>query len=200
MWLLELTGMRISAACGLLESDIGEDDQGEATGVEYPLTPEIREVVEGARAWRRGCEFSSPTLFCCNRGRPWKHYTFSEQLRERAKVYTITPHQLRHTAGRMMAEGNLSPDIIQAGLGHGDRSSAEAYIDQTRTMRRRALRAVSESLKNINKLSTSDPEFRIITSEACNGVTHKIQPKLEITCPDCDHKYSINIELILKQL
>lgn len=205
MWrMLGLTGMRISAACTLLEADIAADAFTVTTKgdrrVEYPVTPEIREVIEGARAWKREKGFSPPTLFCSRRGRPWKHDTFSEQLRKRAKAYTITPHQLRHMAGTMMAEGNLSPDIIQAGLGHEDRSSAETYIDQTKAMRRRALKVVSESLENINKTSTSDPEFSLVRSASTPAVLGEVQTKLMLSCPDCGHNYSIDMDLILKQL
>ncbi|MCD8352549.1 MAG: site-specific integrase [Planctomycetaceae bacterium] len=190
LWrLLGLTGMRISAACDLLESDIGKDSFTVTTKgnkrVEYPITPEIREVIEGAREWKREKGFTSETLFCSFRGRRWKHYHFSEQLRELAKGYDITPHQLRHMAGTIMAEGNLSPDLIQAGLGHEDRSSAEAYIDQTRTMRKTALRTVSAAIKKVQKKSKNDTRDGEEAENEQQSVEAKADENGIIICPCC---------------
>lgn len=190
MWrMLGLTGMRISAACTLLESDIGAESFTVTTKgdkrVEYPITPGIREVIDGARAWKLERGFSPPTLFCSHRGRRWTHYHFSEQLRKRAKDYKITPHQLRHMAGTIMAEGNLSPDIIQAGLGHSDRSSSEVYIDQTRAMRKTALAAVSKALGDSKKIATTDTQSARIASSEPESTTVKMTEDGRIVCPCC---------------
>lgn len=195
-WMLGLTGMRISAACNLLESDIGESSFVVTTKgnkrVEYPMTSKIKRVIEEARAWKKSAGFDVPTLFCSHRGRSWAHYTFSEQLRKRAPDHKITPHQVRHMAGTIMAEGNLSPDIIQAGLGHDDRASAEIYIDQTRAMRKTALAAVSDALDNIQILSKSDTENDNEIILANSEASFRIPKSTVVACPRCGHKHRIN--------
>lgn len=198
-WLMGLTGMRISAACNLLEVDIQRDCLTVTTKadkrVEYPVTPGIQKVIDGARTWKKEKGFAPPTLFCSHRGRTWVHYTFSEQLRKHAPKYKITPHQLRHMAGTIMAEGNLSPDIIQAGLGHDDRSSAEVYIDQTTTMRKAALTAVSDALKKVKIKSKNARNILNANHNEGKPIQATVNKSRIITCPCCNAKILINKEI-----
>lgn len=191
-WMLGLTGMRISAACNLLETDIGAafftvTTKGDKR-IEYPITPEIQFVIDNARAWKKEKRFESPTLFCSHRGRTWKHDAFDEQLRKRAPTHKITPHQLRHMAGTIMAEGNLSPDIIQAGLGHDERSSAEVYIDQTKAMRQTALTAVTNALRNVQNVSKKNTLSPIMAKKEVEPVKAEYSEGESITCPCCSCK------------
>ncbi len=195
-WMLGLTGMRVSAACTLMEKDIGQGAFTVTTKgnkrIEYPITPEIRVVIERAREWKQQQGFSSETLFCSHRGRPWVHYAFSEQLRKRASGYKVTPHQLRHMVGTIMAESNLSPDIIQAGLGHDDRSSAEVYIDQTAAMRGAALKVVPKALGVVDFLEIFDTKNDETDNTSTTPKEAKLNEDNEIVCPHC----SCNIKII----
>ncbi|MCD8140473.1 MAG: site-specific integrase [Planctomycetaceae bacterium] len=187
MWqMLGLTGMRISAACTLLESDITDRFFTVTTKgnkrVEYPMSPALREVIQGARQWKAEKGFTPPTLFCSHRGRPWKHYTFSEQLRRYSGDLHITPHQLRHMAGTIMAENNLSADIIQASLGHEHRVSSEQYIDQTSKMRYKALSVVAKNLHCKCKKS------RTMSDNEGQPKTIRTNERQEATCPCCGCK------------
>ena len=141
--------------------------------------------------WKESKGFSPPTLFCSHRGRPWKHYTFSERLRKHAAEYKITPHQLRHMAGTVMVEGNLSADIIQAGLAYDERSSSEVYIDKTQNMRATALAAVSSALMDVQILSKSDTRNGIMGNIENNREAVRIDENNQVICPHCLHKFLI---------
>lgn len=167
MWrIMGLTGMRISAACTLRESDITAQELTVTTKgnkrISYGMTPALAAVIEEARAFKRGgvlkgrgkdrklVPVDNVFLFVNSRGVAWNKGTYNNQLHhclDAAGMEKITPHQLRHLAGTVMAQSNLSPDIIQAGLGHESRKSAESYIDQTQSMRDQALAVVADFLQ-----------------------------------------------------
>lgn len=207
LWrLLGHTGMRISAACNLKEQDIGESSFTVTTKfnkkVTYQITPALREILDDALRFKaagymkgRGkdkvrVEITAPNIFINDRGTPWTKDTVNHKLEAVRKASggalpKVTPHQLRHMVGTMLAENNYSPDMIQAGLGHDSRASAETYIDQTQKMRNEALAAVAGTLENVEKLYISDPkngknEPKAHLKNSADNSSEKV-----VTCPEC---------------
>lgn len=182
--LLAMTGMRLTAALEIKEGDIGETDFRVFTKfrkyVTYSLTPEIRQIIETAKQFKADNEIESPYLFTKRNGVAWKKDYFNHRLhrmvdrvnKSRQKVAEkkgtayvplpqLTAHQLRHMAGTILAEQNVSADIIQAGLAHDSRASAESYIDQTQQMRDSALSTIAKAITDIQNLSKKSSETRI---------------------------------------
>ena len=188
--MLGLTGMRIGGACSLLESDIGVDTFTITTKgnqrVTYPITQPIRKVIDRARKWKRKLKFSkSPYLFCNTVGGRWTSTTLGRRFNEEGKrrnLPPVTAHQIRHMAGTLMGEANLSENIIMAGLGHLDRKSTQVYVDKTQNMRRQALDILT---KNLPKKLPKNTKTRVILNQHQSA---KITENIEISCPCCQHK------------
>lgn len=192
--LMGLTGMRLSAACSLKEKDITDREFTVTTKgskrVTYSITPTIADIIMSARKWKekRKKQPTTDALFCNRLGTSWNKTSFGHGLQRclgRHKLPVATSHQLRHLAGTLMAESNFSPDIIQAGLGHDSRASAESYVDQTQSMRDNALKALDKILtKNDTKTGESDPI-----------PPQKTQPQKprrhRVKCPQCGHIHCI---------
>ena len=161
--MMGLTGMRLSAACGVREDGIGAASFKVLTKfrkeVEYPITPMIADLIADARRYKADRGIVSEFLFTREGGKPWNRDRFHSRLKALIKARglpTITSHQLRHMAGTLLAKNNYSRDIIQAGLAHDDSESATTYIDQTMEMRRTALTALESALNDVYFLSNSD--------------------------------------------
>ena len=200
--MLGLTGMRLSAACTLLESRIEGKTFTVITkgdrSVSYPITPAIAALIRDAKAWKAEKGFSTGYLFCNAHGAAWNNQSYGQQLRkvcERLEIPRVTAHQLRHLAGTAMAQQNLSADIIQAGLGHRSRKSAEVYIDQTQKMRDRALKAVDKIISKThdNNLTTIDTKNTDMGNLGQSPTPSQARQRKRITCPRCGHKHSIDI-------
>ncbi|HUS92202.1 MAG TPA: tyrosine-type recombinase/integrase [Phycisphaerae bacterium] len=140
---LGYTGARISGMAALQETDVGPSYLTVTTKrgkrVSYLLLPPVAEAVEEARRWKRyhGHE-GSKWVFLNSKGSKWSHQAFDKALatihERHPYLPRITPHQLRHMFATLAAAANFSPDMIQAGLGHDDRRSAESYIHHTQAM------------------------------------------------------------------
>lgn len=203
LWrMLGLTGMRLSAACTLLETRVTEQDFTVTTkgdkDVTYTITPAIDQLIREARAWKAAKGFTTTYLFCNGHGAAWNNQSFGQQLRkvcDRLEIPRVTAHQLRHLAGTAMAQANLSVDIIQAGLGHSSRKSAEVYIDQTQAMRDQALKAVDEIVGKIDDNNMTTNDMKICKSgKSGRDLEGSNKPRRRrITCPRCGHKHFADI-------
>lgn len=174
LWrLLALTGMRLGAACDLLETDIGEErfvvtTKGSAakgrTRVPYRLTPEIRTIVEEARTYKGGIGRADiPYLFCNARGGRWTPKSFGKRLRDiiaswnkknEAKrkdgvepIPMVISHRLRHMAGTVLGESDFTVPQIMAALGQTNPKSAMGYVEKTQKMRDSGMEAVAKFLR-----------------------------------------------------
>ncbi len=207
LWrLLAYTSMPITAACELREEDIHDDEFRVFTKfrewVPYPMTPEIREVIEAARAVKAGKGISSPYLFTKDNGRQWRKDYFNNRLKgivqkeneRRAKaglppLPKIVPHQLRHMGGTALAEETMSPDVIKAGLGQKDRRSAETYIDPTMKMRKLAMTTIGRVVADVEKMYKSDMKPATATNKVDHSESAEDGIWEEITCPYCHRKH-----------
>ena len=188
--LLGQTGMRLGAACSLLEEDIEKNSFTVTTKgnqrVTYPITPPVRKIFDQARRWKRKLKFSQcPYLFCNTVGGRWTSTTIGRRFKEagtKKGLPHVTAHQLRHMVGTLLGEANLSENIIMAGLGHLDRKSTQVYVDKTQTMRTQAMDTI------VTKLSQTPPKntkTRVILNQHQSA---KITENIEISCPCCQHK------------
>lgn len=207
LWrMLAYTSMRITAACELKEEDIHDGVFYVFTKfrewVPYPLTPEIREIIEAARTFKSKRGISSPYLFTKNNGRPWKKDYFNSRLKDivtaenekRANegepaLPKIVPHQLRHMGGTTLAEETMSPDIITAGLAQKDRRSADSYIDPTMKMRTIALTTIGRVVSDVEKMYKKDMNLATHPEQAEESEVTQESIWEEITCPHCHHKH-----------
>jgi len=190
---LGYTGSRITAMASIREPDIDGEyihtvDKGRhlhgRSRRRIRITPPVAQVLDEARAWRATLDTTTDALFVNSRGNFWNHSSYKHALErvyaEHPKLPTITPHQLRHMFGTAAASLNLSPDLIQAGMGHDDRRSAEAYVDYSQAMADRVGQAVATFLQQLG------PDLR--DTECMGGVTGDTQRQL-ITCPCCGAKF-----------
>ncbi len=199
MWkMLGLTGMRISAACTLVEDDITDTEFTVTTKgdkrVTYTITPDLATVIEEARAFKRKgirplTPIESKYLFVNSRGVMWNKGAFNNQLqriRTLAGLPKITSHQLRHMAGTLAGEKGLDAIVIKALLAHESLKSTEGYVDKTQKMRDQGLAVVADSLQifSSKNADSSNP------AQSPNG-NCDLNPTL-ITCPCCHHKFSIS--------
>jgi integrase len=182
--LMGLTGIRLTAVLSLAESDIRPDGFTVLTKfqkrVSYSMTPQIQGIFDAARRFKAGLNLESHLLFVTDRGRPWRKDTFHKQLIKIGAAHClprITSHQLRHMAGTILAEENMSADIIKAGLAHETRASAESYIDQTQTMRDIALKTLDKKLTKNNPCFVQTGQNDVDSSKA------KVSEKERIVCP-----------------
>lgn len=207
LWrLLAFTSMRITAACELREEDIHDGVFRVFTKfrewVPYPMTPEIREIIEAARMFKIKRGISSPYLFTKDNGRSWKKDYFNSRLKDIVKAENdkraeaglstlpkIVPHQLRHMGGTALGEETMSPDVIKAGLGHKDRRSAEDYIDPTMKMRTIALTTIGRVVSDVEKMYKNDMGSK---TEAVGPGSHDSDEDAiweEIICPYCHRNH-----------
>lgn len=205
MWkMLGLTGMRISAACTLLEDDITDTEFTVTTKgdkrVTYSITPDLATVIEEARAFKRKgvlkgkgksrklVPVGSEYLFVNSRGVRWNKGAFNNQLqrhRTDAGLPKITSHQLRHMAGTLAGEKGLDAIVIKALLAHESLKSTEGYVDKTQKMRDQGLAVVADSLQ-IFTSKNADPADR------GRSTTNNHDPDSTlITCPHCYRNFSI---------
>jgi len=189
LWLaIGYTGCRITGMTRLREADISEDYITVTTKggkvVSYLLLPPLRHALELARAARAKFGRGSDWLFLNSHGSRWNHTTFYAALKATWKKHPeaprITPHQLRHMWGTLAASRNFSPDMIQAVLGHDDRSSAERYIDHTQEMADRVAREVITFVAPEVQDPHPDP-----------GITRQVPagPGTFTQCPKCGCKF-----------
>jgi integrase len=137
-------------------------------------------LFDAARKFKAGPNLESPLLFVTDRSRPWRKDTFHKQLIKIGAAHhlpRITSHQLRHMAGTILAEENMSADIIPAGLAHDRRASAEAYIDQTQAMRDIALKTPGKKLSKFGTDLDQAGQNSGKHESAKNNITK------HITCP-----------------
>ncbi|MCD8139954.1 MAG: tyrosine-type recombinase/integrase [Planctomycetaceae bacterium] len=195
--LLGLTGMRLGAACGLQEEDIGEKLFVVTTKggkrVPYPVTPEIQDLFDRARKWKRKNKFkNAKTLFCNLAGHPWTSTTlgrYFDKATDAAGMPKVTAHQLRHMAGTVAGKKNFSADYIQALLGHGERESSDRYVSKDLEMREIGIQALATFLQEND---TKIAEVEISTSEIDRA---KNSVQRDTTCPRCGHNFKIIIKL-----
>ncbi len=216
LWLLlGMTGMRVSAACGIGESDIDET-KGVLTVttkngkvVTYTITPALAAIIAEARSfkaagWRKGrgkdkvtVPITTDRLFCNDRGIPWTKDTFNHKLSKiqaAANMTTLTPHQLRHMVGTLAAEGGMSSKVIQALLAHDSEESARPYVDLTQRMRDMALTAVSGALGDVEKLYKTDMKQPRNPLTSASSSQHEATTSHMTTCPCCGYKYMVDIK------
>ncbi len=209
LWqLLGMTGMRLGAACGLLEADIGRDKFTVTTKgskrVTYPITPPVTEIITQARLWRSAHGFTDkPYLFCNIRGEPWNSRSIGGRIKaiidknnktvqkegEGVLLPSVTSHQLRHMAGTILGEQNLEVPTIMAALGHANPASSQVYIDKTQKMRNEAMNVL---IKNLSKNDIDKPQIEL---ELSPESLSKPNGKIEVECPCC-HR---NVLIILKK-
>ncbi len=171
MWkMLGLTGMRISAACTLVEDDITDTEFTVTTKgdkrVTYTITPDLATVIEEARAFKRKgirplTPIESKYLFVNSRGVMWNKGAFNNQLqriRTLAGLPKITSHQLRHMAGTLAGEKGLDAIVIKALLAHESLKSTEGYVDKTQKMRDQGLAVVADSLQIFSSKNADSPK------------------------------------------
>lgn len=196
LWqLLGVTGMRLGAACNLREADIGKHDFTVLTKGRkretYPITGPVDDIIKKARKWKAKHKFSKcPYLFCNLVGNRWTSTTFGRYVKKvcgkkENKLSGITPHQLRHLAGTILGEENLSVNIIMAGLGHADQKSSHIYVDKTAGMRAKAMDVLIQNLYKNNPKRPLD-----IVDVDCSKLG-KTGENVEITCPCCERKFLI---------
>ena len=195
LWrLLGFTGMRLGAACSLVEEDIGDRNFTVTTKgdkrVTYPITRPVREIIEAARAWKEEHGFQkAPYLFCNIRGERWTSKSIGKRfgtiLDGKDGKPKVTAHQLRHMAGTIMGEKNLSIPTIMAALGHSNAASSQVYVDKTQTMRNSAMKTI------VKKLSKNDPSRDLPTIFLSDDDLAKIAEGVTVACPDCRSKLLI---------
>lgn len=173
LWrMLGLTGMRLSAACGVREDGITDTSFIVLTKfrreVLYPITPMVADVITDARRFKSERGIVSDFLFTREDGKPWVKDRFHNRLKSLIKAKSlpdITSHQLRHMGGTLLAKNNYNRDIIAAGLAHEDEKSSATYIDKDMEMRRTALMGIEGAVKDVYFLSISDTK----TVQAANN-------------------------------
>lgn len=205
LWrLLGLTGMRLGAACVLMESDITDQKFTVTTKgkkrVTYQLTPPTRDIIKKARQWKVDHGFvGKPYLFCNARGEMWNSKSIGNRLGQIIEkennaikkaggtkfLPKVTAHQLRHLAGTVLGNENFEVPTIMAALGHSNPASSQVYIDKTQTMRNKAM----DSL--IKNLSKSDPQQHILTVEIDTERLEEIENGIDVDCPCCSAKLLI---------
>lgn len=192
--LLGFTGMRLGAACTLAEVDIGEKAFTVTTKgdkrVKYPITRPVRDIIAAARAWKDEHGFrDKPFLFCNVRGERWTPKSigkrFGKILDGKNGRPKLTAHQLRHMAGTIMGEKNLSVPTIMAALGHSNAASSQVYVDKTETMRESAMKTI------VKKLSKNVPKTDLPTIFLDDDKLAKIAEGVVVACPDCRGKLLI---------
>ncbi len=195
--LLGWTGMRLGAACGLLEVDIEATRFTVTTKgdkrVPYPVTAEIATIFRKAREWKAARGFNKvATIFCNEVGNPWNSTTIGRRFKkvsESMETGKVTAHQLRHMAGTVWGKKNFSADIIGAALGHGSRESSDRYVSKDLEMREMAMSALASFLQEKymqNGLAAESDVYRKTAEDII---------KLEIKCPKCGHNFFETINL-----
>lgn len=204
MWrLLGVTGMRVSAACGLRDDDIanGRDFTVTTKGekrVTYQIIPQVADIFSRAKAfksagWKKGRGKKKTTMpittthvFCNDRGNPWTKDTFNFKLQkilENKGLPHVTPHQLRHMAGTLMGESGLSEVVIQATLDHEEPETTAIYTDKTQKMRNTGLRTLANALANVEKMYILDKERALSGSDEGISIPTDSGPERFIPCP-----------------
>lgn len=214
LWLfMGLTGVRISAACGLTEDNVGENTFRVFTKfrkwIEYPLTDSVKNLIISALEYRKRTGANLNNVFCTMRGRPWNKQSFNNALKrklDKTAYAKISSHQLRHMAGTILASKNLSADMIQAALAHDSRESGEEYIDQTMDMRSTSMTVLADSVLTdpkamfdlVKKRSKISPKrSKTETIDEANTTTMINEKKL-IDCPCGHYKILVNKDVIIE--
>ena len=195
LWrLLGVTGMRLGAACTLLEDEITDSEFTVTTKgderVTFPIQPMVREIIDAAHAWKAEHGFQNkPYLFCNIRGERWTPKSVGKRIAQyldgKAGRPKVTSHQLRHMAGTTLGENNASAATIMATLHHKNIQSSMVYTHKTKKMRSKGMNTLIENLYK------NDPSREFPTVFLDDDDLRKISEGVVIACPDCRHKLLI---------
>lgn len=207
LWsMLGWTGMRLTAACELREDKIESAHFSVLTKfrkwIPYPRTPEVDRVIAAARRFKAKREIDSPYLFTKDNGNPWKKDYFNNRLHlvakeenerrrehNEAQLPIITSHQLRHMAGTVGGENNLSPDQLQALLAQDSRQSSENYVDKTMGMRRFGMATLAKAISDVEKMYKNDTEIDKDPYAHLRDGPYRDLLAHTVTCPSCGCKF-----------
>ncbi len=207
--LMGWTGARIGGLCGLLEADITDATYTVTTKGSrretYPITSEIGELIQKARAWKAERGFAGkPYLFCNQNGERWTSKSLGHRIAriieahnddkslaghpDRRKVPKLTAHQLRHMAGTTLGENDHSIPTIMATLGHTKEASSLVYTKRTMKMRGEGIKTL------IKNLSKSDPKNEVSEVFIDEETLSKIDEGLFLACPHCSRNLLMRIK------
>lgn len=147
------TGLRVSELCDLRPSDVTMKDKSGLVVVrwgkgskrrEIPLNSDARRAV---RSWLKIRCSESDYLFCSPGGRLSRQlvqFHLAEMGRELG--VKLTPHVLRHTFGKTLADSGVSLDRIAKLMGHTDVSTTAIYT----------MPSLADLEREVNKISWED--------------------------------------------
>lgn len=201
-WLcLGYTGCRLSALCGLQEADVGPTHLEVVTKrqkrIACALHAPTRRALDAARAYKGRNGIRSDFVFVNSRGNAWNRHTYRTALAYYAKeagAPHVTPHQLRHLWGTLAASANFSPDMIQAGMGHESRASAEQYIHHTQRMADEVSTAVVRLLDQARAGTDRTHSDRPNDEPPPAGDRDRPQSPASVVCPHCGRKFNVPSE------
>jgi len=127
--LLLLTGQRRSDVVGMgwqhvSDGRISVSQQKTSARLKIAIHPDLCEAIDA------GCPRTQLTFLLTERGKPFSEAGFTAWFVERARMAGLndrSPHGLRKSAGRRLAEAGCSTKQIAAVLGHRTLSEAERY-------------------------------------------------------------------------
>lgn len=139
--LLANTGLRVSELCALEIADVViAERRGELTVRRgkgnkqrtVPLNVDVRRAIVLWRALRLSVG-ASPILFCDHQGEPLRPRGVQRAIEEygRRAGVPVTPHTLRHTFAKSLADAGVRAEEIAALLGHSKLETTRRYTQPT---------------------------------------------------------------------
>lgn len=136
--ILELTWDRVDFRRGMIYLDNPEKDRTRKGRASVPMTEEVREALEHAKAGAltdHVIEWGGKPVASVKKG--------VKEAARRAGLVDVSPHVLRHSAASWMAEDGVSMQEIAAVLGHTDsRTTERVYARLSPSYLRKAINSL----------------------------------------------------------
>lgn len=152
--LMQGAGLRISEVFNLHDSDISLKNKCEdvtirnGKGDAFRIVPLNRDVIEALSSYldARGTS-KSGYLFESTKGTQLTEPAIRKIVKKYAKkagIVDVTPHRLRHTFGKLLADQGVSLNRIAYLLGHNSLESTRIYIMPSKKDARKDVNSISE--------------------------------------------------------